>query len=143
MKTEYKFRSTQPYSLHDMRINSMKIVDRDLHFAFESGFVRIAEPCRQVSGSMVIENPDTDFCTVFLLSKNGRSGRFQGKKLELEEFIGRHHSFSFEIVDEMYGYNRVCYGGFLSVPDADHLIEMQLMIYYDGSIIYNTEEETP
>ena len=102
MKTEYHFHPTHPYGLHDMRICNMEITDGNLCLEFENGFVKIGEPCQQVSGSMMIERIDPDFCAVFLLSKYGGFGKFQGEKLELTEFLFRYPSFSFEVVDELY-----------------------------------------
>ncbi len=142
MKTEYHFQPTQPYGLHDMRICSMNIIDGNLHFMFENGFVKLEKPFRQVNGSMTIECIDPDFCTVFLLSKNGESGKFQGEKLALTEFLEKFPMFSFEVVDELYGYHKFFYDGVLSLPEWDYLIEMQLMVYYEGNIIYQTEEES-
>ncbi len=111
MKTEYHFQPTHPYGLHDMRICSMNLIDGNLKFAFENGFVKIGEPCKQVEGSMTIERIDPEFCTVYLLSKNGMTGKFAGEKLELAEFLERFPAFNFEVVDELYGYNQFMYGG--------------------------------
>ena len=36
MRTEYKFEAALPYSLHDMRVSSIRIIDDDLHFTFEN-----------------------------------------------------------------------------------------------------------
>ena len=46
-----------------------------------------------------------------LQSKWGNYGKFNGEKLELERFIKRYKNYSFEIVDELYGYNQVLYSG--------------------------------
>ncbi len=140
MRTEYKFEAALPYSLHDMRVSSIRIIDDDLHFTFENGIVKLSGPCNQVNGTMTLEKIDQDFCTVFLLSKNGKCGKFQGQKMELARFLSKYDSFSFEIVDELYGYHQVCYGGFLSLPECSYLIEIQITVYYNGSIVYNTEE---
>lgn len=142
MKTEYHFHPTQPYGLHDMRISNMKIIDDNLHFAFENGYIKNKEPYQRVNGSMTIERIDPDFCTLYLLSKNGTTGTFTGEKMVLSVFLNRYHTFSFEVVDELYGYNKFMYGGYLSLPGINQLFEMQLMVYYEGNIIYHTEEES-
>lgn len=143
METEYRFQPTQPYGLHDMRICSMNIMNGNLHFVFENGFVKPEEPYRQVNGSMTIECIDPDFSDVFLLSKNGKYGPFHGEKRTLTDFIRRFPTFSFEVVDELYGYNKILFRGFVSLPQCDHMLEIQLMIYYEGNIIYHTEENEP
>ena len=141
MRTECLFQSTQPYSLHDMRIDTMTISDGNLLLTFEYGYVRIGDPCKQVDGIVRIEQIDSDFCTVYLLSKNGREGMFQGEKLELQAFLEKYPTFSFEVVDELYGYHKFMYGGYLSLPGLEDLIEMQLMGCCAGSIVYETTEE--
>ncbi len=140
METKYRFQPAQPYGLHDMRICNMNIINRNLDLLFENGFIKIEEPYRQVNGTMTVERIDPDFSDVFLLGKNGKHGPFRGEKLALTDFIKRFPDFSFEVVDELYGYNKILYGGFVSLPEFNYMIEMKLMIYYEGNIIYKTEE---
>ncbi len=142
MRTEYHFQPTQPYGLHDMHINGMQIKDGCLQLTFAEGFVKLREPYPRVKGSMVAERIDPDFCTVFLLSENGNYGTFQGQKYSLAAFLEKHPRLDFEVVGEFYGYNKLLYNGYLSLPHRKHLTEMQLEVYYEGSIIYQTEEES-
>ena len=80
-------------------------------------------------------------CTcVMLQSKWGNYGKFNGEKLELEHFIKRYKSYSFEIVDELYGYNQVLYSGYLSILETEDLVQMDISIYFTGKIIYDTKE---
>lgn len=138
LKTIYKYKSTIPYSLHDMRICNIEVNDEHIKLCFEEGFVETKEPYRQVDGCITIEGADSDFCCIQLLSKNGRYGGFRGKKMTLAEFLDEYKEYSFEVVDELYGYNQVNYSGYLSTPGTNDLREMELSIYYTGNIIYTT-----
>ena len=66
---------------------------------------KLTEPFEQVEGNITIEGVDFDCTCVMLQSKWGNYGKFSGEKLELEHFIKRYQNYSFEIVDELYGYN--------------------------------------
>ena len=48
----------------------------------------------------------------------------------------------FEIVDEMYGFHQVEYIGYLRLPKDNELdlIQMSLSMYFNGDIVYETEE---
>ena len=70
----------------------------------------------------------------------GEYGNFQGEKLELSEFLRKYDYHSFEIVDELYGYNQVLYSGYLLIEGIEDFIEMNLSIYFTGNIIYETVE---
>ena len=48
--------------------------------------------------------------------------------------------YSFEIVDELYGYNQVLYSGYLSILETEDLVQMDISIYFTGKIIYDTKE---
>ena len=139
METIYKFESTIPFSLHDMRICKIEVIDETIKLHFEDGFEEIKEPFKRVDGEIVIEGVDLDFCEIQLLSKFGRLGKFRGEKMELTDFIKKYKEFRFEVVDEMYGYNQVYYSGYLSVPKKNWLREMQMSVYYTGNIVYVTE----
>ena len=143
MRTEYHFQPTQPYGLHDTHIRGMEIRNGNLHLAFAEGFVRLEEPYPRVKGFMTAQGIDPDFCTVMLLSKNGQYGTFTGHKYSLAEFLSKHPVLDFEVVGEFYGYNKLLYNGYLSIPQSKHLAEMQLEVYYEGDIVYQTEEEVP
>ena len=142
MITRYKPQSTIPYSLHDMRVVKMELVDNNLKLYFENGYVECKEPYPQVDGNLTIEGIDVDlFATVYFLSKNGREGGFRGKKMPLTEFLDKYGNFvSYEINDELYGYNQVHYSGWLLLPDAKDFIEMDMQMYFEGDIVYDVRK---
>ena len=40
----------------------------------------------------------------------------------------------------MYGYNQVLYSGFLLIAGEIDVVEMEISIYFEGNIVYETEE---
>ncbi|NLV89440.1 MAG: hypothetical protein GX021_08785 [Tissierellia bacterium] len=140
MKTEYKHNPPIPYSLHDMRVKRITLQKETIKLEFEYGYVKLVEPFDQVDGSITIEGVDFDSANVLMQSKWGEYGSFQGEKLRLSEFLKKYDWSSFEIVDELYGYNQLLYSGYLSVKGTDDLIEMDISIYFTGNIIYETAE---
>ncbi len=138
MKTIYDYKSTIPYSLHDMRIYKIDVVGENVKLYLEDGFVETKEPYEQIHGDITIEGVDLDFCCVHLLSKNGRYGGFRGKKIELADFLTEYREYSLEVVDELYGYNQVNYSGYLSLSNVEDLREIEISIYYTGNIVYTT-----
>lgn len=58
----------------------------------------------------------------------------------MDDFLRRYDDFSIEIIDELYGYNSVAYGGYLNLPDRNDLIEIQMSFYHEGDIVFETEE---
>ena len=142
MVTRFKQKINMPYSLHDMVVNSITCENETVYLEFEHGFVSTQEPYAQVDGKIAIENVDMDSACVLLLSKLGKYGRFDGVKVSLNDFIKQHGKCYFEIVDEMYGFNQVEYSGYphLSKDNDFDLIQMSLSMYFDGDIVYKTEE---
>ena len=113
---------------------------RAIALEFEDGYEKLTEPFEQVEGNITIEGVDFDCTCVMLQSKWGNYGKFNGEKLELEHFIKRYKNYSFEIVDELYGYNQVLYSGYLSILETEDLVQMDISIYFTGKIIYDTKE---
>lgn len=139
MITKYKYKSTIPYSLHDMVVTTISHNDDSIHLEFDGGYEKIDETCSRVDGNITIQGVDFDFVTILLLNKNGEYGEFLGQKLSLDEFLGKYNKYSFEIVDELYGYNTVEYNGFLSILGQSECIEMTISIYHFGDIWYETD----
>ena len=137
MKTICKPGHPVPYSLHDMRVGSIALSDGQLTLGLDTGLVRIAEPCIQVKGRVVLTGVES--CEVWRLSPNGRYGKFSGKKQTWQKFSRKHPEFSFEVIDELYGYNQVRYEGFLSLPGDENLTEFCMSVYYTGELIYETD----
>ena len=140
MDVAYRFSSSIPYSLHDGRVNRMVWEDGDLRLFFEDGYLELSQPPRPVEGQVRIRQVDEDFSYVHFLSDYGRFGSFQGEKMPLSEFIRRYPDFSFEIVDEHDGYQGLIYGGYLSLPERENVVDMTLSITYTGAIFYERAE---
>lgn len=142
MVTRFKQQMNMPYSLHDMVVSNITCQNGTVYLEFEHGFVSAKEPYTQVDGKIAIENVDMDSTCVLLLSKLGKYGRFDGVKVSLNDFIKQYGKCCFEIVDEMYGFHQVEYIGYLRLPKDNELdlIQMSLSMYFNGDIVYKTEE---
>lgn len=140
MITRFKQQTDLPYSLHDMVVNKITCQNELVRLKFNHGYIKTKEPYPQVNGNITIEKVDKDCACVLLLSNFGQYGVFEGKKMSLEDFIDKYDEYSFEIVDEMYGFNQVEYIGYLRLPDKEESIQMSLSMYFTGDIVYETEE---
>lgn len=123
-----------------MCICKIESIGESLKFYFEEGYESCTEPYPRVNGTITIEEVDYDFCDVYLLSDDGNYGTFTGRKLALLDFIEEYKAFSFEVIDENYGYNSVTYNGYLKLPERTDFIELTIAIYHFGNIVYETEE---
>jgi len=123
-----------------MVVNKITCQNELVRLKFNHGYIKTKEPYPQVNGNITIEKVDKDCACVLLLSNFGQYGVFEGKKMSLEDFIDKYDEYSFEIVDEMYGFNQVEYIGYLSFPKKEDLIQMSLSLYFTGDIVYETEE---
>ena len=116
MITRFKAKIDMPYSLHDMVVSKITCHDESVCLEFKHGYMSTKEPYPQVEGHIFIENVDMDCACVLLLSKLGQYGDFTGTKIPLEDFVKKYDAYSFEIIDEMYGFNQVEYIGYLHSP---------------------------
>lgn len=137
-EVKYKFMSDTPYSLHDMNIRKIIINDDSITFIMKDGFEEKKEPYNIVKGQIIFENVDFDFCCITLLSNFGQYGEFIGKKITFQDFLMEYPEYNFEIVDELYGYNQVIYGGYLTLPNDEIIYEMEINIYHFGEILYQS-----
>ena len=112
MITRFKAKIDMPYSLHDMVVSKITCHDESVCLEFKHGYMSTKEPYPQVEGHIFIENVDMDCACVLLLSKLGQYGDFTGTKIPLEDFVKKYDAYSFEIIDEMYGFNQVEYIGY-------------------------------
>ncbi|MDD4844125.1 MAG: hypothetical protein PHU31_07315 [Anaerotignum sp.] len=130
-----------PYSLHDARVNKIKIEAEKIVISFHYGFF---EPTNgdllSVKGNVAISITgfDLDFCVVYLMDCWKDFGKFTGEKLSLEEFINRFPAIDFEIIDETYGYNQSKFSGYLYTKKE--MKECFIEIYHFGDMKYILED---
>ena len=140
-ETRYRYKYDLPYSLHDQIINNVVIYKNTVRLAFYDGYIKNEAPYKRVQGNINIEMVDLDFADVHIMSLYGRMGSYKGKKMSLVDFMNEYSDYSFEVVDELHGYNQVIYEGYLSTED-DKSYEMRISIYHKGDIVYITEEQS-
>lgn len=137
-ETRFKPEPKQPFGLHDCHINGINVSDGNIMLTVKDVFYTINGP--DVRGNIIVENVDPDFCEVIIQGKGGKMGGFRGEKLTIPEFTEKYKGFSFEVIDEYYGWRKLQFAGWLWMPDS-YPKDMTLSIsYFKGDIVYNTEE---
>ncbi len=130
-----------PYSLHDAKVNKMKIQEENIVLHFGRGFYKPANnDCLPVKGAAAIsiQGLDLDFCHAYILDTAGGCGKITGEKISLEEFVNRFADIDFEILDETYGYNQSNFSGYLY--NAGDIKECIIEMYHLGDMRYITED---
>ena len=130
-----------PYGLHDSKIDEIKITNGNLELYFKDKITKIGKDISlKVRGNIIVEGIDSDFCCVLINDNEDSNGNFYGKKFEISEFIDNYKDYTFEVIDEYYGYHRLEYQGYLWTKNEEPK-EMTLCLgYFKGDIIYRTEE---
>lgn len=131
-----------PYSLHDRTVIGFEVANDILRMQFQDGFVKTIEPFEQIDGSIEFEKIDWDFSFVYLLEYQnvlcGNVGCFTGSKMNLKDFINHFNEFTFEVVDETYGFNTSKFDGYFS--GKDEIKECMIEIYHLGDMSYIVKE---
>lgn len=138
-ETERKNIAGLPYSLHDAHIRKIKIKEKTVELFFDKGYyVPKNDDCILVDGYIEIQKADFSFCHVYILSTDGRRGKFSGRKYSLKRFVKKYPNVRMEIIDETYGYNQSKFAGYLY--KGKKVKEFMLEIYHFGSMRYITKE---
>lgn len=83
---------------------------------------------------------DQDFCEIIIQGKGGKMGGFRGEKLTIAEFTDKYKGFSFEVIDEYYGWHKLQFAGWLWMEGSYPKDMIFSISYFKGDIVYNTEE---
>ena len=146
MEIVCNFSPALPCSLHDCRVKGMEREGDGLRLLFPGGYWELGETAGPVTGSVLIPQVDWDLSYVHLLSPNGAPGPFAGRKIPLADFLEElEEGFWLEIVEELYGYRALSYGGYLSLPGEGKLIDTVLSLCCEGKVLYQfrREEDPP
>ena len=142
-----------PYSLHDMYITEFDVITTDegagnnkgiLEFCFDNGVIETKPPYNQTDRMKIrIDGVDIDSCDVLLIyddyADESESRTVSGKRVRIESLKKEYPDFNIEVVTELYGYNKVQYSGYLNAPGEERLVSVDISIYYEGDIVYLTE----
>ena len=135
-----------PYSLHDSKINHIKIIFNEFDILsdkiiiyFNEGFYKpLKNDCLNINGHIEFENVDLDYYYVHIINSSGNLGIFSGEKFTLQNFAEKSLCINFEIIDETYGYNKCKLSGY--IYEEDETKECIIEIYYFGSMKYIVDE---
>ncbi len=123
-----------PYSLHDMSVDGLVLSGKLLTMTLETGINITTPPYGNVEGYVEFHDVDINFCHAYVFDTTGDIGIFTGEKIGLEDFILKYKPLSFNIIDEVYGYNKSHYKGFLMTDNG--LKECALELYHIGDMLY-------
>jgi hypothetical protein len=126
-----------PYGLHDMNTTRFEVCNKDILMRLQSGMYKISDPVKQVEGYVKFCDVDFDFCFVTIINELVNEGPITGEKMSFLNFINRYQNFSFEIIDEVYGYNKTKFWGWLSA--GGDLKECIIEFYHFGDMIFVDE----
>lgn len=127
-----------PYSLHDMNIIDFQVNNDTVILKTQSGMVKTTQSYKQVDGYIEFRDVDWDFCYIYLLGVTGNTGKFNGKKLFLKDFLENARSFGFSVIDETFGYNLTKMNGYIMFNRQHY--ECIVEIYHNGDMVYWVEE---
>ena len=145
---EYTCENSYPnIILHDCTVEKVRLENRDVIFEFDnSGFWisknhpqnPFGETLRTGKAELRLTNIDPDFLSLHIYYER----RLAGKKLfttrdeiSLDDFAAKINSgeWTFEFVDEYYGYRRAMFGGYIHRNRKPYHIEMQIAVLYEHS----------
>lgn len=128
-----------PYSLHDARVNRIKLSADQIELYFDEGYYQpVQGDCLPVKGYITFEDVDFDFCQAYVMDIENDCGKFSGERFDLQAFEARFPKMDFEIIDETYGYNQSKFMGFFY--EGKQTRECIIEIYHFGAMTYCTEE---
>jgi hypothetical protein len=126
-----------PISLHDGRLNLIKIEGDEITFILEDGFRTIKPGNVSETGRAVISFPkvDFDFCEVSCIGKDGYR-----QKWDIRDFAAKleEHNDIIDIIDETYGYHQAKYS--CNMIHQSEWFECLIEIYHFGEMMYTWEE---
>ena len=125
---------TKQYSLHDADIIAFKRMDDQLVLTPKDGMVKVSENAATVDGYIEFNGVDWDFSFAYLLDFCGNTGRFNGEKFALADFINRFGNAVFSVVDETFGYNQTKLSGYLLKNQT--MRECVIEISHCGDMVY-------
>ena len=101
-----------PMSLHDEVITSYEVIDDVLRLYFSSGYLEF-------------EKVDWDFSYFYCMDIQDNEGAFNGKKYFLLDYL-ENHKLRLEIIDEVYGYHRLKFTGWIWLEETHQEFLLEL-----------------
>ena len=141
---EYTSQNSYPsIILHDCTIEKVRFEEGAIVFTFDNNGFWVAkehpqnpfgEILRTGTAELRLANIDLDFLFISMYIKRrflGRTLSTTRKRLSLEDFAAKLNSgvWTFEFVDEYYGYHRAMFCGYVHTNKKPYLLETQIEVY--------------
>ena len=123
VKTEMIDMPNLPISLHDEVIVGYEVEEDILRLYFSFGYLEF-------------EQVDWDFSYFYRLDIQDDEGKFKGEKYSLLDYL-QNHPLRLEIIDEVYGFHRLKFSGWIWMEDTHQEFLLELS-YHNG--FYITKE---
>ncbi len=131
----------QEYTLHDSRIQKIEFTENTITLKLDciTSYPHGKEVFHKAD--FILDNSEVEYCYVSVFDRllNLADRRFEGKYMELKDFINKYTPLEFEIIDEIYLYNTLILRGWLYLDKEP--VTCMMEFFNEGDYLYDIFEE--
>ena len=127
------------FSLCGSRVKEIKFHNKILTLKVEEIYELVEGEEKSYPGEICFKNCDVDMCDVLIFNKTLGEGRFNGKAIDLQQFMDEYADSEFEIIKEGYFTNATTYIGWLWV-DGKPPVSAIMYIWNGGDMVYRVNK---
>ena len=127
------------FSLHDSKVKEIKFHNKTLMLKVDKIYEFVDGEEKSNPGEICFRNCDVDMCDVLIFNKTLGEGRFNGKAIDLQQFMDEYADSEFEIITEGYFGNTTTYTGWLWV-DGKPPVSAIMYIWNSGDMVYRVKK---
>ena len=127
------------FSLHDSKVKEIKFHNKTLTLKVGKIYEFVDGEEKSYPGEICFRNCDVDMCDVLIFNKTLGEGRFNGKAIDLQQFMDEYADSEFEIITEGYFGNTTTYTGWLWV-DGKPPVSAIMYIWKSGDMVYRVKK---
>lgn len=127
------------FSLHDSRVNEIKFHNNTLTLKVDKIYEFVEGEEKAYPGEICFKDCDVELCSVLIFNKTLGEGRFNGKSIDLQQFMDEYADLEFEIITEGYFGNTTTYTGWLW-KEGKLPVSAIMYIWNSGDMVYHVEK---
>lgn len=127
------------FSLCGSRVNEIKFHNKTLTLKVGEMYELVEGEEKAYPGEICFKNCDVEWSRVLIFNKTLGEGRFNGKSIDLQQFMDEYASSEFEIITEGYFGNTAIYIGRLW-EEGKHPISAIMYIWNSGDMVYRVKK---
>ena len=127
------------FSLHDSRVNEIKFHNNTLTLKVDKIYEFVEGEEKAYPGEICFKDCDVELCSVLIFNKTLGEGRFNGKSIDLQQFMDEYAGLEFEIITEGYFGNTTTYTGWLW-KEGKPPVSAIIYIWNSGDMVYCVEK---